>query len=142
MPQATKHIRVLVAEDEESVRALLERVLQRHDYEARVVARGDAAIGALQEDPSIALLLSDVMMPGADGLSLAAWVRRHRPELPVVLMSALAQTTDLIDGYAAGAQYYVTKPLREARLIQVLDYVSGRSDEAPPHEIEGRGETF
>lgn len=86
--------KLLVAEDEDAVRATLVTILERAGYQVTATASGDAAFAAFEEDPSFDLLLTDIVMPGTlQGTGLAKALRERWPNLPVLFMS----------GYASGA---------------------------------------
>jgi two-component system cell cycle sensor histidine kinase/response regulator CckA len=111
---------ILVVEDEDLVRGLIDQVLRRSGAEVIVTANpGDAAEVIADGNVRIDLLVSDVIMPGMSGPSLAAFARRRRPDLPVVLIS----------GYTADEQVMsrvdpdwplVEKPFRPGELLRVI----------------------
>jgi two-component system, cell cycle response regulator CpdR len=78
--------RILVAEDEASVREFVGRALTGQGYEVVTVRDGSAALAALREKP-FDLLLADIMMPGIDGIELALMAARDQPGLPILLMT-------------------------------------------------------
>lgn len=81
--------RILVAEDEASVREFVARALRLHGHEVTAVEDGAAALEALAVAP-YELLLTDIVMPGLDGIALALKVSRDHPAMPVLLMSGFA----------------------------------------------------
>tara|TARA_R110002020_G_scaffold428155_4_gene637746 strand:+ start:24805 stop:26739 length:1935 start_codon:yes stop_codon:yes gene_type:complete len=88
MPIAPGTAHILLAEDEKSVREMLTRQLQSLGYQVTVAVNGDLAFELLLDDPSIELLITDVVMPGRlQGPMLARKAREHRPDLPVLFMS-------------------------------------------------------
>lgn len=110
---------LLVAEDDPTIRALLEMALLGAGYaNARSVARGDAALEAIRrERPDLVLL--DLMLPGLDGLSVARSVRAS-PELAatrIVMLTARTEPDDVVRGLEAGADDYVTKPFDRKVLL-------------------------
>lgn len=130
--------RVLVVDDQEPIRAALTRMLQREGFVVCVAEEGATARNMIETDPSISLVISDVEMPFMDGYDLSLWIKRNRPQLPVVLVSGCDFTEDLLDGYAAGAQYYLTKPFDRFGVMSVVKHLTGHTDRVPPHEIERR----
>lgn len=80
---------ILVAEDEDTVRAFVCRALEHHGHRVRAVADGGAALQALEEEP-FDLLLTDIVMPVMDGIALALKVTAAYPGMPVLLMTGYA----------------------------------------------------
>ncbi|MBL6953693.1 MAG: response regulator [Alphaproteobacteria bacterium] len=82
--------RILIAEDEESVRNLVTRVLQLHDHEVKAVVDGSAALEALSQD-EYDLLLTDIVMPVVDGIALALKASAAYPTLRILMMTGYAE---------------------------------------------------
>ncbi len=82
---------VLLVEDEPMVRAVAERALTRHGYKVVTANNGEEALEVIDRGEEIALLISDVVMPGMDGPSMVAEARKSRPELPILFMSGYAE---------------------------------------------------
>ena len=105
-------MKVLVVDDEPSVRRLLQRYLGDHGYEVAIADNGaDGWVAARDGEPD--LILSDVAMPGMDGYELVRTVRRNATTagIPVILLSAHRGSDDMVEGYRAGADDYVAKPV-------------------------------
>lgn len=79
-------VRILVAEDDEAVRTFVTRALEQRGFEVTAVADGLQALEALREN-AFDLLVTDIVMPGLDGIGLALKVTRDHPDLPVLLMT-------------------------------------------------------
>jgi PAS domain S-box-containing protein len=109
--------RVLLADDNADMRGYLQRLLQP-GYQVTAVADGQEALDAVRAQ-SFDLVISDVMMPGLDGLQLVGELRTHSraPDLPVLLLSARAGQEAAIEGLAAGADDYLVKPFSAAELL-------------------------
>ena len=82
---------VLLVEDEPMVRAVAERALTRHGYTVITATNGDEALEVIGRGEEIALLISDVVMPGMDGPTMVAEARKSRPDLPILFMSGYAE---------------------------------------------------
>jgi DNA-binding response OmpR family regulator len=118
---------VLVADDDPDIRALVTLRLERSGYE--VVAAGDgeqALAAALERAPDLALL--DVMMPKLDGYEVTERLRQEEAtrHLPVILLTARVQETDIARGVEAGADDYVKKPFSTSELRDRVQAVLGR----------------
>jgi DNA-binding response OmpR family regulator len=118
---------VLVADDDPDIRSLVTLRLERSGYE--VVAAGDgeqALAAALERAPDLALL--DVMMPKLDGYEVTERLRREEAtrHLPVILLTARVQETDIARGVEAGADDYVKKPFSTSELRDRVQAVLGR----------------
>ena len=122
---------VLVVDDEKNIRAHLATYLRGQGH--RVVQAADAAeaVRALDAE-DVSLVLSDVRMPGMDGLALLRELRRRRPDAQVVLMTAYATVADAVEAMKQGAFHYLTKPfaLDEVGLLvaRALELASLRRD--------------
>ena len=109
--------RVLLADDNADMRGYLQRLLQP-GYQVTAVADGQEALDAVRAQP-FDLVISDVMMPGLDGLQLVGELRANSraPDLPVLLLSARAGQEAAIEGLEAGADDYLVKPFSAAELL-------------------------
>ena len=122
---------ILLVEDESSVRNLVARLLRETGYRVVEVASGEAALGAVERDggSDIAVLVTDIVMPGASGRQIAGLVRRIRPALPVLLISGYTDTVVVEDEDAGIA--FLQKPFSPdglARKIRsLLDHSGGLS---------------
>ncbi len=104
--------RLLVVDDDESNRQLLSRRLERRGYQVDAAADGEQALRVVVEQP-VDLILLDLVMPGTDGLTVLRRVRERFPEaeLPVIVVTGLDSSRDVVDSLAAGANDFVTKPV-------------------------------
>jgi DNA-binding response OmpR family regulator len=118
---------VLVVDDEEIVRSVVVRYLERDGYDTLEAADGVRA-RELIEHARPDLVVLDIMLPGIDGLELCRWIRSSS-ELPVIMLTARGEEADRIVGLELGADDYITKPFspRElaARVRTVLRRVAG-----------------
>ena len=107
---------VLLAEDDTGIAEPLSRALQREGYEVMVVRDGHTALAWADQD-EIDLLVLDLGLPGMDGLDVCRRLRRVRPDVPVLMLTARTDEVDFVVGLDAGADDYVAKPFRLAELL-------------------------
>jgi DNA-binding response OmpR family regulator len=111
--------RLLVVEDDPAISRPLVRALEREGFVVEHVDGGEAALRRVAED-DVDLVLLDLTLPDVDGLEVCRRLRQERPLLPVVMLTARGEEIDLIVGFDAGADDYVTKPFRVAELVARL----------------------
>ena len=99
---------ILIVDDERNTCEALAVILRREGHTVSSAASGDAALSCLQ-DFSTDLVLSDVKMPGMDGLSLLSRVKSQHPGLPVVMMSGHSDVTAAVEALKQGAFDYLVK---------------------------------
>jgi DNA-binding response OmpR family regulator len=123
--------RVLVADDDADILALVAFRLERSGYEVLLATDGEEALRlAVEESPDLAVL--DVMMPRMDGYEVTRRIRDNEAtsRLPIILLTARAQQSDVDQGMLAGADDYVKKPFSpqelRARIQAVLEGSGGR----------------
>ncbi|MEW5808870.1 MAG: SpoIIE family protein phosphatase [Actinomycetota bacterium] len=111
-------VRVLIADDNADMRDYLTRLLQSDGYQVEAVSDGVRALESVRADPP-EIVISDVMMPGLDGLALVSALRadRRTVAVPVLLLSARAGQEASISGLQAGADDYLVKPFAAAELL-------------------------
>ena len=109
--------RILIADDEPSVRDAVGYALRQEGFEVTVAVDGEDADGKLGgEDPGYDLLILDIMMPGRSGLDICRDVRARSP-VPIILLTAKDQEVDKVVGLEVGADDYVTKPFSVRELL-------------------------
>lgn len=120
--------RIYVADDEADIRQLIQSFLSAEGYEVACFASGDALLEAFEAQPADLLVL-DIMMPGMDGLSLCAAIRK-RSDVPIILLTARGTDADLITGFTMGCDDYFTKPFSMVKLtLRVKAIFSRMADE-------------
>jgi DNA-binding response OmpR family regulator len=126
--------RVLVVDDENMVRHLLQRLLTLEGYEVIEAVDGASALEVLKaESPDLVLL--DVMLPARDGLDVLSELRRTT-NVPVILISARGEEADRVVGLKMGADDYVVKPFSAAELAARIESVLRRADTKPaPNDV-------
>src|SRR6187402_894428 len=112
--------RVLVVDDESSARSALAEILTDEGFKVRTAADGFRALSAAREfAPDV--VLTDLKMPGMDGLSLLQRLHEEQPECAIILMTAFGAVESAVAAMRAGASNYLTKPLNSDELLLVLD---------------------
>jgi CheY-like chemotaxis protein/anti-sigma regulatory factor (Ser/Thr protein kinase) len=111
LPEPPVRARVLLVEDEKDVRTMLERFLAS-TYECVPAANGREALDVLKAERSIDLVVTDVRMPEMDGIQLLRAVRRLRPDLPVIAITAFGSEDTVVEALRAGATNYLKKPFK------------------------------
>ena len=107
--------RVLVVDDDPALAEMLGIVLRGEGFEPAFVADGDAALGAFRrEKPDVVLL--DLMLPGTDGLEVCRQIRAESG-VPIIMLTAKGDTTDVVHGLECGADDYVVKPFKAKELV-------------------------
>jgi excisionase family DNA binding protein len=108
--------RVLVVDDEAGIRELLSKTLALADYDVEAVADGRSAVLRLRAG-TYNLLITDLKMPGMDGLSLIRDARRLTPELPIIIITAYSTEASAIEAIDLGVTGYLTKPFRISKIL-------------------------
>jgi DNA-binding NtrC family response regulator len=120
MTEGAKKGRILVVDDEASARHALSEILSDEGYQVKMAGDGFRAIAAAQEFlPDV--VLTDLKMPGMDGMSLLARLKEVHPETAVILMTAFGAVESAVLAMRAGATNYLTKPLNSDELLLVIE---------------------
>jgi DNA-binding NtrC family response regulator len=119
--------RVLVVEDEADVRELLVEYFRARGYVVAGAADGRTAIAALERD-TFDLVLTDLQLPGADGLAVLAAARRLHPAIHVVIVTGFASLDSAIQAVRLGAYDYLTKPFSLGQIDVVLRRIDAFAD--------------
>jgi two-component system alkaline phosphatase synthesis response regulator PhoP len=107
--------RILVVEDEQSIRTIVEYALRDAGFSVITTARGDDALGVVAREP-VDLVVLDLMLPGLDGLEVCKRIRAER-NIPIIMLSARGEELDKVLGLELGADDYVTKPFSPRELV-------------------------
>ena len=109
--------KILVCEDEESIRSFVVFNLRRAGYTVVEAASGEEALARFQEDPTISMALLDGMLPGIDGFEVCRCLRQQSRTMGIIMLTALSREAEKVGGLQAGADDYVTKPFSTAELV-------------------------
>lgn len=121
----------LIADDDETIRSILQHKLAGDGFELVVCEDGEEARAALdkpESDPDIAIL--DIMMPRLDGKQVLRMIRRGElavdSDLPVVMLTSRGREDDVIEGLESGADEYLTKPFSPTEVLVRINRILGR----------------
>ncbi len=128
----TPHI--LVVDDHESIREPLAEYLQKNGFRVSTSANG-SEMNRLIKSSAIDLIVLDILMPGESGLEICRRIRATK-DIPIILLTALIDDTDIIVGLEMGADDYVTKPFNPRELLARIKNVLRRANSLPKHFSE------
>jgi putative nucleotidyltransferase with HDIG domain len=117
MPQE----RILVVDDEAPVRGIVSALLEHCGYRTWQAGGADEATDILSQDPGFELVLSDIMMPGINGLTLLDRIRGNHPRLPIIMFTAVHDVHVATDAFRRGAFDYLLKPFQRAQLQSTVE---------------------
>lgn len=128
--------KILIVEDEESIRGFLKINLKRNGYEVIEVDNGEDGIKiAINEKPAIVIL--DVMLPGIDGFNVCKRIREEEKNIGIIMLTAKSQDIDKITGLEYGADDYIVKPFNPMELLLRIKAILRRiGDEGEKRTIE------
>jgi putative nucleotidyltransferase with HDIG domain len=107
--------KILVVDDEEAIREVVSTLLESQGYDCSAVSNGLLAREYLKEN-SVDLVLSDMVMPEMDGLTLLEWEREHNPDVPVIMVTAMHDLSTALEAIRRGAYDYILKPFEKDQL--------------------------
>jgi DNA-binding response OmpR family regulator len=134
--------KILVLEDESSIRSFLVINLRRSGYEPIEAETGEEAFRQLEKNPDINLALLDIMLPDTDGFEVCRRIRASGSKMGIIMLTARSQEMDKVTGLMTGADDYVTKPLASiaeltARVDALYRRVGGGENEDPTELVRG-----
>lgn len=127
--------KILVLEDELSIRSFVVINLRRAGYYPIEAGTGEEALARLKENPDTSIALLDIMLPDMDGFEVCRRIRAYDSKIGIIMLSARSQEMDKVTGLMTGADDYVTKPFSPAELTARIDALvrrSGGSDVVTP----------
>ena len=119
--------KILVVDDEEVIRKFLRIQLAKLGYEVKEAADGEQALEKLGKD-DFDLLICDILMPNKNGWEVLREVKLNprMKDIPVIVLTAKNEDSDMFKGYDLGASYYMTKPFTKAQLLYGLKLMFGK----------------
>ncbi len=129
--------KVLVLEDEASIRGFIVINLRRAGYDVIEAESGEQALELLKENPDARVALLDIMLPGIDGFEVCRRIRATNSRIGIIMLTARSQEMDKVTGLMTGADDYVTKPFSPAELTARVDALVRRSGGEEPPQTAG-----
>jgi excisionase family DNA binding protein len=117
-PALDRRARILVVDDEAGIRELLSKTLALAEYEVDLAPGGQEALERLRAD-HYDLVITDLKMPGVDGMTLIREARRFLPQLPIIIITGFSTEASAIEAINLGVNGYLTKPFRVPKVLSV-----------------------
>ena len=137
-------VKVLVVEDEASIREVIALNLRRNGMEVLEAGSAEEALTSLEQAPDCSAAILDVMLPGMNGFSLCETIRRSNQKIGIIILSAKGQEQDKIRGLSIGADDYMTKPFSVSELLARVEALcrrvgrgGGQGENAPTALVSG-----
>ena len=118
---------ILVVDDDLAICDVLHDALNEHVFDVLVCHTGNEALATIAQQPAIALVLLDMMLPDINGLQVLQQIQRQRPELPVVMLTGLGSESDVVVGLEMGADDYIGKPFNSRVVVARVKAVLRRT---------------
>jgi two-component system response regulator AtoC len=116
----TPHERILVVDDEEQMRDLLVKVLERKGYQVSICGNGTEALAFLEREP-VDLVVTDVRMPGLTGMEALRAIKELNPEIVVIIMTAFGSIDQAVQAVKEGAYDYINKPFKIDEMLLTIE---------------------
>ena len=129
--------KVLVLEDESSIRSFVVINLKRAGYDVIEAETGEDALERLNENPDVKVALLDIMLPGIDGFEVCRRIRATNTKIGIIMLTARSQEMDKVTGLMTGADDYVTKPFSPAELTARVDALFRRAGDGVEETADG-----
>jgi DNA-binding response OmpR family regulator len=112
-------MKILIAEDDKTSRLLLQKILEKWNYEVIVTSNGNSAWNELLKKNAPKLVILDWMMPGMAGVEICKQIRMKNPNNPlyIILLTALKRKSEIVQGLESGANDYISKPFDHNELL-------------------------
>ncbi len=130
----TSNGRILLVEDDVNLGSLLKEYLNAKDFITTLEPDGEKGFRAFRKD-HFDLCILDIMLPLKDGFTLAKEIRIQNPDVPIIFLTAKSMKTDVLEGFRAGADDYMTKPFSMEELLLRIEAVLRRTSRSEHLEI-------
>ena len=131
-------LKILVVDDEARMRKLVKDFLVNKGFSVIEAADGEEAVDVFFAQKDIALVILDVMMPKMDGWEVLKTIRKYS-QVPVIMLTARGEERDELQGFALGADEYISKPFRPKILVARVDAILRRSNAAASEVLDVGG---
>ena len=128
-------LKILIVDDEERMRKLVKDFLTKDGFDVVECANGLDAVDTFAADPSISLIIMDVMMPVLDGWAAASAIRKNS-SVPIIMLTAKSEEKDELKGFSLGVDEYITKPFSPKILVARVNAILKRSASEPASNKE------
>ncbi|MGO1370232.1 MAG: response regulator transcription factor [Senegalia sp. (in: firmicutes)] len=129
--------KVLILEDEDSIRKFIKINLKRVGYEIIEAKTGEEALEKSLDNDNISVAILDVMLPGINGFKVCKELRKRSKEIGIIILTAKSQELDKITGLSIGADDYITKPFSPSELVARVDALYRRVDLSQNNKTQG-----
>lgn len=116
---------ILVVDDEEMLRKVLDKILTKEGYVVHLAASGGEALEILSRE-KVDLVITDVKMPEMDGFDLLKTIKEDHPHTGIIVMTAFGDAYTVRDALLLGADEYITKPFKSFEIIMVVERAAWR----------------
>jgi two-component system nitrogen regulation response regulator GlnG len=129
---------VWVADDDAAIRWVLQKALQKAGIPCQSYEDAEAVLAAMDAGQHPGVLLTDICMPGADGLALLAAVRQRLPQVPVIVITARSDLDSAVNAYQGGAFEYLPKPFDVDQAVELVKRALAQSEASTPPASQPR----
>jgi len=119
-------VNILLIEDDERIASLIKRGLEEQDYSVDLALDGTAGTSLIQSK-DYAVIIMDLLLPDRNGIEICQEVKKVKPDIPVIMLTALGTTDDKLEGFDAGADDYLVKPFDFRELLARVKVLAKRS---------------
>jgi two-component system OmpR family response regulator len=126
--------RILLVEDDANLGSLLREYLKAKGYDTLLEPDGEKGYRTFRKE-HFDLCILDIMLPLKDGFSLARDIRIQDPEVPIIFLTAKSMKSDILEGFRAGADDYLTKPFNMEELVFRIEAILRRTNKLEPEEV-------
>jgi two-component system, OmpR family, response regulator len=131
----TKKIRILLVEDDPNFGSILKSYLELNDFEVILKSDGKQGLSAFRNE-LVDICILDVMMPEMDGFTLAKEIKKSNSQVPFIFLTAKTLKSDMLEGFQAGADDYITKPFDSEVLLYKLRAILKRNTQTDENESD------
>ncbi len=129
---------ILIIEDDQRLASLLQTGIEEAGHHVLLAYDAEMALRLLKSDrESISLIISDIILPGMNGIELCKQIKKEKPNVPILMLTALGTTDDKLEGFDAGADDYMTKPFDFRELLARIAVLLRRRPTPTLPEREG-----